>query len=142
MTPVARTTACLAAAGLVLALPGVPTRAAPSPAHDPASYGNTAAPDGVLRSGCRQYAYRYTITTPTDDWTLETFLRDPTGESVASGAFMSDSDPATGRSRFRFCRHSTRPGRFTIEAKVHWYDEEGGHLVWLDPAHFRLKRRR
>lgn len=142
MTPVTRTTACLAAAGLVLTLPGVPTRAAPSPAHGPESYGSTTAPDGVLRSGCRQYAYRYAITTPTDDWTLETSLRDPTGESVASGAFMSDSDPATGRSWFRFCRHSTRPGRFTIEAKVHWYDEDGGHLVWLDPSHFRLKRRR
>ena len=67
MTPVTRTTACLAAAGLVLTLPGVPTRAAPSPAHRPASYGSTTAPDGVLRSGCRQYAYRYTLTTPTGD---------------------------------------------------------------------------
>jgi hypothetical protein len=171
MTPVTRLTACLAAAGVATGLvAGVPAHAEPQPSpadplvgllgpllgqpSEPApepepspprtrsSYGGTHAPDGVLRKGCRNYAYSYTVTTPTHDWTLETFLRDPTGDSIASGAFMSDSDAATARSQFRFCRNGTRPGRFTIRGKVHWYDDEGEHVVWLEPSHFRLTRRR
>ncbi|MBB3044064.1 hypothetical protein [Nocardioides soli] len=147
MTQVTRATACLAAAGVTVGLLGAPGRAEPTPAepgapHERSSYGSTHAPDGVLRKGCRGYAYRYTVTPPTGDWTLETFLRDPTGDSVASGAFMSDSDPATRRSTFDLCRYNTRPGRFTIRALLHWYDDEGGHRVWLEPSRFRLRRAR
>ena len=40
-------------------------------------YGHVGAPDRVLRSGCHDYRYHYVVTTPTRDWTLETFLRDP-----------------------------------------------------------------
>lgn len=166
MTWVTRTTACLASVAIAGGLLGAPEQALaepaepvtglvghllgqqpggePSPTHrQRASYGRTSAPDGTLRSGCRNYPYRYRITTPTDDWTLETFLRDPTGETIASGAFFSDSDASRNRVRFRFCRYSTRPGRFTIRALVHWYGDTGQeHRVWLEPSHFRLKRPR
>ncbi|MDF1604156.1 hypothetical protein [Nocardioides sp. YIM 152315] len=121
---------------------------APEPAPEPSpprtrdSYGNTDAPDGVLRRGCRNYRYSYTVTAPTGEWTLETFLRDPTGDSIASGAFISDADPSTAGARFRFCRSGTRPGRFTIRAKLIWFDHEGEHPVWLEPSRFRLTRKR
>ncbi|MFC7496017.1 MULTISPECIES: hypothetical protein [unclassified Nocardioides] len=118
----------------------------PAPESEPPrtrdSYGNTDAPDGVLRKGCRNYAYKYTATPPTQEWLLETFLTDRTGEGVAAGMFLSDADAATGHSTFRFCRHTARPGRFTIKAKLAWYDDEGEHVTWFEPSHFRLKRKR
>ncbi|MEP9365702.1 hypothetical protein ABLE68_22230 [Nocardioides sp. CN2-186] len=106
------------------------------------SVGHTWAPDGTLRSGCHNYRYHYVIKTPTSDWTLETFLKDPDGQGLASGAYFADSDPRVNkRAHFRFCRYSTRAGVFTIKAKVHWYGEFGDeHVRWLEPSHFRLSR--
>ena len=124
--------------GLVGGLVGQP------PEHerrDRADYGHTRAEDGKLRSGCRNYPYRYVVTTPTREWTLETFLVDRTGETIASGTYSSDGDPARDRAHFRFCRYSTYAGKFTIRAKVQWYDDDGEHKVWLEPSHFRLRRR-
>src|SRR6187431_1117349 len=104
----------LAGASLVVGLMAAPAYAA-------SEYGETAAHHGTLRKGCHDYGYRYRVTTPTNDWTLETFLRDPTGDTIASGAFLSESDARAQRARFRFCRYGTRPGRFTIRALLHWY---------------------
>jgi hypothetical protein len=121
-------------------LGGSPHSGAP---RDRSSYGHTHAPDGLLRAGCHNYRYRYVVKTPTSDWTLETFLGDPTGDDIASGAFTSDSDPRRGRPHFRLCRDSTRAGRFTIRALVHWYGYYGqDHRVWLEPSHFQLRQAR
>jgi hypothetical protein len=103
-------------------------------------YGRTSARDGVLRNGCHDHRYRYVVTPPTGDWTLETFLLDRTGSSIASGTYFSDSDPARNRATFRFCRYSTYPGRFKIRAKMHWYDGSADHRMWLRPSYFRLRR--
>jgi len=111
---------------------------APASAQD--SYGHTGAPDGVLRSGCHGYRYHWVIDPPTNDWLLETFLRGPGGKRLASGMFDSDSESKRDHSRFRFCRYSTRPGRFTIRAKLTWYNGYTQHEVWLDASHFRLRR--
>jgi hypothetical protein len=108
--------------------------------RDRSDYGHTSARDGLLRPGCHDHRYRYVITTPTDDWTLETFLHDRTGQTIASGTYFSDSDPARNRVSFHFCRYSTYAGRFTIRAKVHWYNGSEDHKVWLKPSHFRLRR--
>ena len=102
-------------------------------------FGHTGARDGVLRSGCRGHHYRYVVKSPTHDWTLETFLRDHTGAALASGTYSSDSDPARSRAVFRFCRYSAHPGRFTIRAKLTWYNGSE-HRVWFKPSHFRLRR--
>lgn len=165
MTPVTRTAAALASAGLAVSVLVVPASAAepsdpvsglvgqlfapPATSTTPTSpraetaAGSAWAPDGVLRRGCRDYPYRYAISTPTDEWTLEVFLRDRDGRSLASGTFISDSDPAERAARFRFCRYSTRPGWFTIRSLVHWYDADGaGHRQWLDQTRFRLRRPR
>lgn len=160
MTPVTRWSSLLVAAALIAGvLPAVPALAEQpsdpvsglvggllgqqqhSERRDRADYGHTSAKDGTLRRGCHDYAYRYVITTPTDDWTLETFLDDRTGETVASGTYFSDSDPARNRSHFRFCRYGTYAGKFKIRAKVHWYGSTGeDHKVWLEPSFFRLRR--
>lgn len=104
------------------------------------AYGHTGAPDRRLRAGCHNYHYHYVVDAPTNDWTLETFLDDPTGETLSSGALVAGADPRRGRSVFRFCRYSTRPGPFTIRAKLHWYHGSEDHLVWFEPSHFRLRR--
>ena len=108
--------------------------------RDRADYGHTRAPDGTLRRGCNDYPYRYVVSAPTGEWSLETFLDDRTGETVASGAYWSDGDPKRDRVHFRFCRYSTYAGRFTISAKLLWYNDQGEHKVWLKPSHFRLRR--
>ena len=163
MTPVTRTAAALVSAVLAVGLaPTTPASAegaadqvsglvgsvlgspaAGATTSDRGDFGRTSAPNGRLHRGCRNYTYRYLVSPPSDDWTLETFLRDPTRESIASGTFSSDSDPRSARSRFRFCRYNTRPGRFTIRALLHWYGPTGdGHAIWLEPSHFRLRRPR
>jgi hypothetical protein len=137
MTRVTRMAVALAGAGLVAAC------LVAAPATASSEYGRTAAPDRVLRAGCHNYGYRFRVTAPTDDWTLETFLRDPDGENLASGAFLSDADGHLRHSRFRFCRYSTRPGVFRIRALLTWYGDFGEeHRVWLETSRFRLSRPR
>jgi hypothetical protein len=161
MTPVTRPGALLGCAVLAAGvLTAVPASADPPP--DPISglvgqllgqkgdsgqrdsqrneRGRTHADDGVLRRGCHNHPYRYVVKVRTDDWTLETFLDDRTGETVASGAYSADADPRKGRGVFRFCRYSTYAGRFTIRAKLSWYTDAGEHRGWFEPSHFRLRR--
>lgn len=132
--------------GLVGGLLGATAPASTPPPGSPraeTASGSAWAPDGVLRRGCRDYPYQYAISTPTDEWTLEVFVRDRDGRNLASGTFISDNDPTARSARFRFCRYSTRPGWFTIRALVHWYESDGvGHRAWLDETRFRLRRPR
>ena len=144
MTGVTRTNACLVATLLCGLLGQPPSSDGGQPASRQRSdYGHTSARDATLRSGCHNYRYSYRLRPPTDDWTLETFLRDRTAEGIASGVFISDTDPRVQHSHFRFCRYSTRAGRFTIRALLHWYGPTGAeHQVWLEPSYFRLSRPR
>jgi hypothetical protein len=104
------------------------------------AYGHTGARDRVLRSSCHNYRYHYVVKAPTNDWVLETFLIDPTGQRLASGAFIAPQDPDRGRGHFRICRNTTVPGRFTIKAKLTWYDGYDEFTKRFDPSHFRLRR--
>ncbi len=161
MTPVTRWGPALAGAALLVgALTAVPAAADTSPdpvsglvgqvlgqppdGHHPrrdrASVGHTHAGDGVLRPGCHDHRYRYVVSVRTNDWTLETFLDDRTGDTVASGAYAADSDPKKARRTFRFCRYSTHAGTFKIRAKLTWYTEAGEHVRWFQPSYFRLRR--
>ncbi|NPC96524.1 hypothetical protein [Nocardioides sp. zg-DK7169] len=124
----------LLATGLTLATPG------PAHAHR-ADWGKIARPDGVLRRGCHDYAYRYRFTPPDGDWAVETFLIGPGGRPLASDVLMSGHDETRGRTWFRLCRTGTRPGRFRIKGKM---TIQNGPLEaesgWVLPARFRLRR--
>jgi hypothetical protein len=140
------------AAGLLTAVP-----AAAGPPSDPVSglvgelaghhrerqgqrdYGRTHADNGRLKHGCRPYRYHYELDIRTNDWTLETFLDDRRGETIASGALASGADPKKGSAVFRFCRYNTVAGRFTIRAKLIFYTDSGDHKAWLEPSRFRLR---
>jgi hypothetical protein len=121
------------------ALVGLVLAAAPASAST-AQYGHTGARDRVLKPSCHNYRYHFVVKAPTDDWTLETFLVDPTGDTLASGAFSSESEQNHDHGRFRICRPSTVPGKFTIRAKLIWYDGSEDHKVWFKPSHFRLRQ--
>lgn len=162
MTPVTRSGILVGCVALTAgALTAVPAQADPPP--DPVSgvvgqllghgkkdggqrhrghrdYGHTSAQDGILRRGCHNYHYRYVVAVKSNDWTLETFLDDRTGDTIASGAYSADSDPRRGRGVFRFCRYSTYAGKFKIRAKLSWYPDSGDRKTWFEPTYFWLRR--
>jgi hypothetical protein len=111
------------------------------------SYGSIRAADGTLRHGCHAHHYRYAVEPPTGDWTLETWLHDPRGKKRGYGYFLVGGDPEKGRSSFTICSRNVVPGRFTITARLTWYDDPvlpllpaTEHVVRLATAHFRLSR--
>src|SRR5690606_33927404 len=57
--------------------------------------GSTRARNQVLRRGCRTYSYKYAVSAPYDDWTLETRILDRTGRSVAAGTLIGPNDAMT-----------------------------------------------
>jgi hypothetical protein len=110
-------------------------------------FGHVGAPDQTLPAGCHRYRYHYVVKAGSDDWMLETWLRDPRGRHRGAGDFTSDSDPARSRASFGICRSTVVPGRFTITARLRWYtpgalplDPPVEHRRWFEPAHFRLSR--
>lgn len=107
-------------------------------------WGSTRAPDQILRQGCRNYAYAYTINPPDSDWSAELTLLGPSRATVASATFFSDSDPTRAVAKFRFCRAATQPGRFKIRMKVTTYadDYDLGTHGFVKPGYFRLTRPR
>ena len=67
--------------------------------------------------------------------------RSAAGRPSPPGRTSADADAKRAPAHFRFCRYNTEPGRFTIRAKLTFYNDSGEHRVWLEPSHFRLRRR-
>ena len=97
------------------------------------------SPDGVLKKGRQRHTYRYQVETDEAYWSLELFVYDPRHHKIASAFQAIGADPMSGRANFRFWSQATRPGRFTIKARLTWgdYDREER---WLEPRTFRLRR--
>ena len=112
----------------------------PSATAGDADFGRLWRKDGVLQAGCNNYWYHYRVIPPKPDWALETFLVDPTGETIASGGVISDVDPKRGTQKFRFCRYNTRPGKFKIRGKLTFRDGYDQWVRWVKPGYFRLRR--
>lgn len=106
--------------------------------HEEAT-GSVRSRDGVLRRGCQSHPYRYRVRAGDSDWSLELFLVDRRGRTVANGYEWKDADPAKGRGRFRFCAEATTPGRFTVRARLTW-DDGAYHEKRLEPRRIRLRR--
>lgn len=101
--------------------------------------GGVRSHDGVLERGCQSHPYRYRVEAGESDWSLELFLVDRRGRTVANGYEWKDADPAQGRGRFRFCSQVTKPGRFTVRARLTW-DDGAYHETRLEPVRIRLRR--
>jgi hypothetical protein len=112
--------------------------AAPADAGN-AQLGKLSSSDRVLRKGCHNYRYTYHVTSGAEEWALETYLRDPTGETIASNTKDSMVDPKRGHATFRFCRYNTRPGRFKIKGKLTRYDGYDQKVGWVKPGYFRVR---
>ena len=110
-----------------------PASAAPLPAD-----ATVWSPDGVLKNGHQRHAYRYEVETAEPYWSLEIFVLDPRGHQVASDYQTSGADPKSARVTFGLWSQATRPGKFTIKARLTWgdYDREER---WLEPRTFRLR---
>jgi hypothetical protein len=107
--------------------------------HEDAT-GRIRSDDGAFRRGCQHHPYRYRVRPADSDWSLELFLEDRRGREVSSSYEWQGADPARGRGRFGFCSRATRPGRFTVRARLTWDDGEY-HAKWLEPRRIRISRR-
>jgi hypothetical protein len=110
-------------------------------------FGHVSSPDGVLRPDCHRHRYHYVAKPRSNDWLLETWLRDPRGRPRGSGDFAAGSDPRRGHASFGICRAAVAPGRFTIKARLRWYtpgplptSPPVQHTRWFRTAHFWLRR--
>jgi hypothetical protein len=112
-------------------------------------FGRTWAADKVLREGCHGYRYQYVIRPGTNDWSFETFLRNPSGRMIASNGFHFGVDPKRGAGSFRFCNDVTRIGRYKIAGKLTWrtcndlpgpLNECKRHVHWVKPGFFQMRR--
>ena len=120
--------------------------AAPASAGD-ADYGRAWRADGVLKGGCNKYGFNYRVRPKSDDWAVEFFLVDPTGEGLGTEIKDSTIDPKRGRGKYKICRNTTRPGQFKIRGKLTIYKDkpfpEQGQTKtekWIKPGYFRLRR--
>lgn len=134
----------LAAPIAVLALAvGSGAFTAPAGAEVHPEWGNTSAPDRVLKKGCHNYRYSYELHPPEGIWSLETFLVGPGGKRLGAGAFLGGYDPEKGTGTFRLCKATTRYGKFKIKALLSAQNGSTEYVEgWLPPSHFRLHKPR
>lgn len=126
-------------AGQGSASPGIDPDSIPVLEEPVKATGKVSSRDGVLEHGCQRHGYRYRVRPHGHDWSLELFLRDRRGKQVATGWEWKGGDPRRGRGHFEFCSQSTRPGRFTVKARLTW-DDGDYHERWLEPRTIRLRR--
>jgi hypothetical protein len=106
----------------------------------PATWGRTSAANQTLLPGCRTYRYRYLVTPPSDEWSIELFLMSPKRRALASGYYLTPEDPDHGAGTWRLCTTSATPGVYTIKMRVTWDDGRVNHSGWVRPSRFRLSR--
>jgi hypothetical protein len=117
-----------------LGLPG-PATAVPGRYTDPLAslpehpeWGSITGVDGKLRRGCHPYSYSYALTPPDGVWAIEVYITGPGLKPLAGGAFLDGYDPEAGPGSYKLCRNTTRPGTFTIQAKLS-VDDGYGHIT-------------
>ena len=106
-----------------------------------ARLGKLWAHDKVLKPGCHDYRYQYRVRARAAEWSLETYLKDRTGETVASNTKDSEINRKRGHGKFRLCRYSTKPGRFKIIGKLTRYNGWDQKTGWVKPGRFRMRVR-
>lgn len=109
-----------------LPIPGLPTTDPTSettpPAQEIAVSGAIEAADGRLKKGCKDYAYAYSVTTQTEDWTFDITMQDSAGKGVNSQSLIGPNDATSGVLPFRLCRSATKPGVFTLTGTLTAYE--------------------
>ena len=140
-------TAAITVAGLLpvpLPVPIAPSD--PSTGSEPAAQtvevsGVLDAANGRLRRGCKDYAYSYSVTVPTQDWTFDITMKDRNGKGVNAQSLIGPNDPESGVLPFRLCRWATTPGLFTLKGVLVSYDGYTEETTVTVTETFRLRRR-
>jgi hypothetical protein len=138
------TTAALAATSLLpLPLP-LPT----DPSSEPAAQtepvvlsGALSADDGRLKRGCKDYAYAYSVTTESEDWTFDITMQDRNGRGVNAQSLIGPNDAESGVLRYRLCRGATTPGRFSLTGVLTSYEGTTSETSVRVTETFRLRQR-
>lgn len=136
------TAATIAAAGL---LPLPQPSSGDGSSTDPSAgqvvvSGALDAPDGRLKRGCKDYAYAYAVSVPSDDWTFDITLQDRRGKGVNAQSLLGPNDDESGVLTYRLCRWATVAGRFTLRGSLVSYDGDRATTVDVTES-FRLRRR-
>ena len=106
-------------------------------------WGSITGQGGVLKRGCRMYAFTYSITPPEGVWALEVFITGPGMDHVGGGAYVEGYDPEAGTGHYKLCKMSSHYGRYTIDAKVSVDDGYGEITEGRLPTDtYRLRRPR
>jgi hypothetical protein len=136
------TTATITAAALLPLPQPAPGDDTSSGATEPvvAVSGGLDAPDGRLKRGCKDYAYSYAVTVPSDDWTFDITMQDRRGKGVNSQSLLGPNDDESGVLSYRLCRWATVAGRFTLSGVLVSYDGDRATTVEVTES-FRLRRR-
>ena len=114
------------------------SRAAARDVHP--EYGSTHAKNGVLKRGCRNYRFSYSIKPPEAGyWALETFIVGPKGKRLASDGYAEGFDSTSRNDTYRLCRVTTRPGIFKIKAKLSTVEGNDTFVAWLPVHRYRLR---
>jgi hypothetical protein len=138
------TTAALAAAALLplpLPLPSDPSDEPAVQADPVVLSGALSASDGRLKRGCKDYAYAYSVTTESEDWTFDITLQDRNGRGVNAQSLIGPNDAESGVLRYRLCRGATRPGLFTLTGVLTSYEGTTSETSVRVTETFRLRKR-
>jgi len=103
--------------------------------------GTLDAADGRLKRGCKDYAYAYTVTPGTDDWTFDITLQDRNGKGVNAQSLIGPNDAESGMLPYRLCRWATKPGRFTLNGVLTSYGDTAQETEVRVTETFTLRRR-
>lgn len=130
------------AAGLLVTAPTVGSAAASPAAAAGSAWGWTSGRSGVLWSDCRDHPFRYGVGVPggAQGWSLDVTAYGPDGTYGGSDYFYDGSDPMSGTGHVFLCGGLDRPGRYTLRAKLEWYDANwNSYTKWLRPSSFSLR---
>ncbi|GAB3259816.1 hypothetical protein [Nocardioides dilutus] len=103
-------------------------------------WGSVSAQDGVLKRGCRSYAYQYAITPPSDGyWDLSVRVVGPAGRTLFF-SYQHGESPHSATATYRLCRSETRPGRYKLKALVTVQDNDEQVQGRLPTVRFTLRK--
>ncbi len=120
---------------------GLAVFALPAPSHAARSYeplGRAYSKDHVLRRGCHDYTYRYTVDPPNNQWSAEVFVVGPGRLGLGSNFLDAATDPKRGKKSLTVCRHSAPYGTYRLKMKVIYSEGRDSTSALVKPTRFRF----
>lgn len=126
---------------LMLPLAGTSATAGAPVARAAEASAKIRSTDGVLSKGCPGHRYRYAVDVPAgDSWSLDVYLVNRAGRTVAFNYELVGGDPKKGKGRLQFCSVDVKPGRYKVKALLTWSHYSDVQTLWAKPRVVRLRR--